>query len=87
MIITFEDFLFESNGRLMVYRNKENFNTYTVFKGNDLYSVKSFYNKSMEVKYLGKVDRNKYSISGTLVSGKQYKGFFIAIQKAIKILG
>jgi hypothetical protein len=82
MIINFDEFLVEGYNYLEVYKN-HNSSNFTVLKGNELYDV-NYDDKKLTFKYLGKVDRKKFTINGRLLSGEKYKGFFILLQKELQ---
>ena len=70
---------------LQIYRNndKRDFYDYIVLKGDELYNVRLAKGEKWQWKYVGKINKNKYIINGTLISNPEMK-LIVIFQKYLK---
>jgi hypothetical protein len=77
-----EDYL-KQHFQIYKNNNKSEYYNYIILKGNDMYSVKIEPGHSMQWKYEGAIDKQKYSINGTLVT-KPSKEMIFILQNTLK---
>ena len=72
---------------LQIYKNNDikDYYNYIVLKGDVLYMVKIEKGRSMAFKKVGKIDKQKYSINGTLIKKPSEKLIYI-LQKKFKVM-
>lgn len=77
-----EDFLKQF---FQIYKNndKSSYYNYIILKGNDMYSVRIEPGHSMQWKYEGPIDKQIYSINGTLVKNPSKQMIYI-MQNTLK---
>lgn len=84
IIKNYEYFINENVNNFQVYINKNNSPyKYSAFKDDKLYVFSKNNDDKLKLKYMGKVDKKKYPIYGTLLSGEKYKGLFIRLNTLI----
>lgn len=84
IIKNYEYFINENVNNFQVYINKSNSPyKYSALKDDKLYVFSKNNDDKLKLKYMGKVDKKKYPIYGTLLSGEKYKGLFIRLNTLI----
>jgi hypothetical protein len=87
---TYTHFINEENNIsktfLQIYKNnnKSDYYNYIVLKGDELYNVRVMTGEKMSHKYIGKIDKSKYSVNGQLVKNPSLKMISI-LQNNLKI--